>query len=66
MDHIALADLQRHGGWSWDDHGHDGRGHNGPPHGRQTPDQFYLTCTAGCSYSVGGAVDQGNIQVRQQ
>jgi hypothetical protein len=33
---------------------------------RKAPDQFYLTCTAGCSYTVGGTVDNGNIQVRQQ
>jgi hypothetical protein len=39
---------------------------DGKSHDRKTPDQFYLTCTAGCSYSAGGAVDNGNIQVRQQ
>jgi len=36
------------------------------PHIRKASDQFYLTCTAGCSYTVGGAVNRGNIQVRQQ
>jgi hypothetical protein len=39
---------------------------NGKAHFRKTPDQFYLTCTAGCSYSAGGAVEGGNIAVRQQ
>jgi hypothetical protein len=29
-------------------------------------DRFYLTCTAGCTYSVGGEVGGGNIQVRQR
>ena len=29
------------------------------------PDQFFLTCTAGCSYTAGGAVGGGNISVRQ-
>jgi hypothetical protein len=52
MDHVALAD----------EHGKDEHGQ----HDRKAPDQFFLTCTAGCSYSVGGAVDHGNIQVRQQ
>jgi hypothetical protein len=35
-------------------------------HVRKTPDQFFITCTAGCSYTAGGTVDHGNIQVRQQ
>lgn len=30
------------------------------------PDQFFLTCTAGCSYRAGGALGGGNVQVRQQ
>jgi hypothetical protein len=34
--------------------------------GRKAPDQFFLTCTAGCSYTAGGAVEGGNIEVRQQ
>jgi hypothetical protein len=29
------------------------------------PDQFFLTCTAGCSYTATGAVGGGNISVRQ-
>ena len=33
--------------------------------GRAEADHFYLTCTAGCSYSTGGALSGGNIQVRQ-
>ena len=30
------------------------------------PDLFYLTCTAGCSYSAGGEMVGGNVQVRQR
>jgi hypothetical protein len=33
---------------------------------RPAADHFFLTCTAGCNYSAGGAVDGGHIQVRQQ
>jgi hypothetical protein len=33
---------------------------------RKGPDQFFLICTAGCSYTAGGAVGGGNIQVHQQ
>jgi hypothetical protein len=33
---------------------------------RAAADRFYLTCTAGCSYSASGEVAGGNIQVRQQ
>src|ERR1700733_14225114 len=44
----------------------DPRWRDHDPHIRKSADQFYLTCTAGCSYTVGGAVDHGNIQVRQQ
>jgi hypothetical protein len=29
------------------------------------PDLFHVTCTSGCSYSAGGALDGGNLQVRQ-
>ncbi len=29
------------------------------------PDQFHIACTSGCSYSAGGAVSDGNIQVRE-
>jgi LVIVD repeat len=64
-EHIALADQ--------DDQHHpnaidwiDARWRDHQPHVRKTPDQFFLTCTAGCSYTASGAVDQGNIQVRQQ
>jgi len=32
---------------------------------RKAPDQFFLTCTAGCSYTAGGAVEGGGIQVHQ-
>jgi hypothetical protein len=39
---------------------------DGKSHDRKASDQFYLTCTAGCSYTAGGAVNNGNIQVRQQ
>lgn len=51
-EHTALADLERH--------------NDKQPHVRAAPDQFFLTCTAGCNYSAGGAIDGGNIQVRQQ
>jgi hypothetical protein len=44
----------------------DPRWRDHQPHVRKAPDQFYLTCTTGCSYTAGGAVDNGNIQVRQQ
>jgi len=30
------------------------------------PDQFHLACTEGCNYSAGGAINGGNVQVRQQ
>jgi hypothetical protein len=30
------------------------------------PDRFHLVCTAGCSYSTGGQMGGGNIQVRQR
>lgn len=50
--HVALADEERK--------------NEKQPHVRTAPDQFFLTCTAGCSYSAGGAVEGGNIQVRQQ
>jgi hypothetical protein len=33
---------------------------------RAEADQFFLTCTAGCSYSADGTVDGGSIHVRQQ
>ncbi len=29
-------------------------------------DDFFVTCTAGCTYSVGGKLGGGNIQVRQR
>jgi hypothetical protein len=29
-------------------------------------DQIHVACTAGCSYSGGGALGGGNIQVRQR
>ena len=29
-------------------------------------DRFYVTCTAGCSYSAGGEIGGGNLQVRQR
>lgn len=29
------------------------------------PDLFHVTCTSGCSYSAGGALNGGNLQVRQ-
>ena len=32
---------------------------------RAAADQFFLTCTAGCSYTASGAVGGGNISVRQ-
>ena len=32
---------------------------------RAEADRFFLTCTAGCTYSTGGALSGGNIQVRQ-
>ena len=51
-EHVALADLQRNNA--------------NQPNVRKAPDQFYLTCTAGCTYTVGGTVNNGNIQVRQQ
>jgi len=38
---------------------------NGEGSGAQ-PDRFYLDCTAGCAYSVGGELGGGNIQVRQR
>jgi hypothetical protein len=56
--HVALADEGHHNENDQSEHGHH--------QDRKAPDQFYLTCTAGCSYTVGGAVDNGNIQVRQQ
>jgi hypothetical protein len=69
-EHIALADEDGHHSGDEDSHRfadedshHDFRR---PPHVRKAPDQFFLTCTAGCSYTVGGAVDHGNIEVRQQ
>jgi hypothetical protein len=43
----------------------DPRWRDKQPHVRNAPDQFYLTCTDGCSYTASGAVE-GNIQVRQQ
>jgi hypothetical protein len=30
------------------------------------PDRFYLTCTAGCSYSAGGDLGGGNILIEQR
>lgn len=30
------------------------------------PDRFFLTCTAGCSYSANGTLGNGNIEVRQR
>jgi hypothetical protein len=30
------------------------------------PDRFYLTCTAGCSYSADATLGNGNIEVRQR
>ena len=32
---------------------------------KATPDVFHVTCTSGCSYSAGGALNGGNLQVRQ-
>lgn len=32
---------------------------------RRARDQFHIVCTGGCTYSAGGAIDGGNIQVRQ-
>jgi hypothetical protein len=32
---------------------------------RAVADRFYLTCTAGCTYSAGGEIGGGNIQVKQ-
>jgi hypothetical protein len=32
---------------------------------KASADQFFLTCTAGCSYTASGAVGGGNISVRQ-
>ena len=29
------------------------------------PDNFHLVCTSGCNYSAGGAINGGNLQVRQ-
>jgi len=31
---------------------------------RAAPDRFYLTCTAGCTYSTGGEIDGGRIEVK--
>jgi len=31
----------------------------------RSADQFYLACTSGCAYSVGGAVADGKIRVRE-
>jgi hypothetical protein len=33
---------------------------------KAAPDQIHVACTAGCSYSGGGALGGGNIQVRQR
>jgi len=30
------------------------------------PDRIHVACTAGCTYSAGGEIDGGNIQVRQR
>jgi hypothetical protein len=38
---------------------------NGEGSGAQ-PDRFYVACTSGCAYSVGGELGGGNIQVRQR
>jgi hypothetical protein len=63
--HVALArenglqELLRELQWI------DPRWRDPQPHVRKTPDQFYLTCTSGCSYTASGAVE-GNITVRQQ
>jgi hypothetical protein len=35
----------------------------GPHNGRS--DSLYVACTSGCTYSVGGAVEHGGIEVRQ-
>jgi hypothetical protein len=32
---------------------------------KATPDAFHLACTEGCSYSVSGTLDGGNIEVEQ-
>ena len=32
---------------------------------RAAPDRFHLACTAGCTYSAGGDVDGGRIEVKQ-
>lgn len=51
-EHISLAQEDRNNGKQ--------------PHVRKAPDQFFLTCTAGCNFTVGGAIEGGNIEVRQQ
>jgi hypothetical protein len=32
---------------------------------RAAPDRFFLTCTAGCTYTAGGELDGGRIEVEQ-
>jgi hypothetical protein len=64
--HVALADQENGQRFLHDLEWLALRFRDSQPHIRKTPDQFYLTCTAGCSYTVGGAIDVGNIQVRQQ
>jgi hypothetical protein len=39
---------------------------NGEGRAASGADQFHLACTAGCSYSTGGALGRGNLQVRQR
>jgi len=34
--------------------------------GAAATDQFYLACTSGCSYSAGGALGGGNVEVKQR
>lgn len=38
---------------------------NGKGKKAASPDQFHLTCTAGCSYTASGAVRSGSLKVRQ-
>ncbi len=33
---------------------------------RAPADALHLTCTAGCNYTIGGAIGGGNIEVRQK
>lgn len=39
---------------------------NGEGRKAAAADQFYIACTSGCSYSAGGALGGGNIQVKQR